>query len=173
MSHKNKRQKRHQRGWGVGALKCHSRDFSRNNPNTTIPVRAMGVGSRWQGRVIPLWPEKFFHFDHYSDQKLNPGMWKMACLEPLPGNIPAHALGTSLIDVIPMTTVKSIGRNFSRGGLPGAPQPFSISRYGGLNPEFWSLQWSKWNIFGSWGGHGPPCQCLPTTMMTVLRTKRV
>ena len=58
------RQKRHQRGWGVGALKCHSRVFSRNNPNTTIPVRAMGVGSRWQGRVIPLWPEKFFHFDH-------------------------------------------------------------------------------------------------------------
>ena len=79
-------------------------------------------------------------------------MWKMACLEPLPGNIPAHALGTSLIDVIPMTTVKSIGRNFSRGGLPGAPQPFfnfQVWGGGGLNPDFWSLQWSKWSLLAN------------------------
>ena len=75
-------------------------------------------------------------------------------LEPLPRNISTYALGRSLIDVIPMTTVKSIGRNLSRGGLPGAPQPFFNFQERGLNPDFWSLQWSKWKNFrvrrGSW-----------------------
>ena len=44
----------------------------------------------------------------------------------------------------------------SRGGLPCH---FSISRGVGLNPDFWSLQWSKWN--------GPPCLCLPTPLATI------
>ena len=39
----------------------------------------------------------------------------------------------------------------SRGGLPSH---FLISRGGGLNPDFWSLQWSKWKNFRA-RGHAP------------------
>ena len=50
----------------------------------------------------------------------------------------------------------------SRGGLPSH---FSISK-GGLNPDFWSLQWSKWKNFRARGAMPPPCLCLPTPLVT-------
>ena len=57
-------------------------------------------------------------------------------------------------------TVKGEVRNFSRGRLPAvasmegfrwlqgrAPQSFFNFQGDGLNPDFWSLQWSKWKNF--------------------------
>ena len=42
---------------------------------------------------------------------------------------------------------KGVGRNFSRGGLSEAPGEGSPAIFqfpgGGLNPDFWSFQWSK------------------------------
>ena len=68
------------------------------------------------------------------------------CLEPLPGNFSAYALGTSLEVVIAMTTVKGIGRNVSRGGLPELRSHFSISRYG-AQPRFLVVAMVKMKAF--------------------------
>ena len=79
------------------------------------------------------------------------------CLEPLPGNVPAYVLGTSLVDVIPMTKVKNIGRNFSRGGPRGLPSHFCLfSGMGvGSTPIFGRLNGQNDRIFGSGGENGP------------------
>ena len=141
----------------------------------------MGAGSHWQGRAMSLWPENSFILTIKATKNriLQCEKWLEAfswtCLEPLPGKIPAHALGTSLEDVIPMTTVRSVGRNFSRGGLPGAREPFYsfqvVARCS--TPIFGRFNGQNERIFGPGGGHDPPYQCLSTPMMTVLQTKRV
>ena len=146
-----------------------------------MSVRAMGAGSHWQGRAMSLWPENSFILTIKATKNriLQCEKWLEAfswtCLEPLPGKIPAHALGTSLEDVIPMTTVRSVGRNFSKGGLPGARQPFYsfqvVARCS--TPIFGRFNGQNERIFGPVGGHDPPYQCLSTPMMTVLQTKRV
>ena len=50
-------------------------------------------------------------------------------------------------------------QEFFRGralGAPGEGSPaiFQIPGWG-LNPDFWSFQWSKWKNFAAKGGHGP------------------
>ena len=66
-------------------------------------VVGKGVGRNRQGGPWPLLARKFFHFDHWSDQKSGfPPPWKLKSRwralpwsprEPSPGKIPAYALG--------------------------------------------------------------------------------
>ena len=67
---------------------------------------------------------------------------------------------------------KGVGRNFSGGGLSGpqgrAPQPFFKVQGGDSTPIFGRFSGQNERIFGSVGGHGPPCLYLHTPMRTGL-----
>ena len=63
---------------------------------------------------------------------------------------------------------KGVGRNFSRGGLSGAPgegSPAIFQFPGGAQPRFLGASMVKMKEFSGQGGHGLPCLCLPTSLV--------
>ena len=142
------------------SIPSSSFDYTRFVCSTVI----IGVDRHWQGGSWPPPAQKFFHFDHWNDQKSGlstsppPGNYKMAD-EP-PGALPwknsclRSWLSSSESHILGLYQERR--QEFFQGGFP------AILYIPGF--DFWSLYWSKWKDFSGQGDIALPCQWLPTLM---------